>query len=62
MNVITSHLHNIFTEEVNNVALSADDDKKIFLKDGIHTLGYGHGKKLNSLKRCIRTTVINSQN
>ena len=42
MNVIRSHLHEIFTEEVNKVALSADDDKRAVLADGINTLAYGH--------------------
>ena len=45
MNVIRSHKHDIFTEEINKVALSADDDKRIILEDGIHTLAYGHYKK-----------------
>ena len=42
MNVIRSHLHDIYTEEVNKVALSANDDKRIIMEDGIHTLAYGH--------------------
>ena len=44
MNVIRSHLHEVYTEEMNKVALSADDDKRIILEDGIHTLAYGHYK------------------
>ena len=49
MNVICSYQPNIFTEEVNKkykVALSADVDKRIILKDSIHTLAYGHYKTL----------------
>ena len=42
MNVIRSHKHEIFTEEINKVALSGDDDKRIILEDKIHTLAYGH--------------------
>ena len=42
MNVIRSHLHDIYTEEINKVALSADDDKRVIMEDGIHTLAYGH--------------------
>ena len=42
MNVIRSHGHEIYTEELNKVALSADDDKRIIMEDGIHTLAYGH--------------------
>ena len=42
MNVIRSHLHDVYTEEVNKVALSAEDDKRVIMEDGIHTLAYGH--------------------
>ena len=42
MNVIRSHLHDIYTEEVNKVALSADDDKRVVMEDGINTLAYSH--------------------
>ena len=42
MNVIRSHLHIVYTEEVNKVALSADDDKRVIMDDNIHTLAYGH--------------------
>jgi len=41
MHVIRSHMHDIYTEEVNKVALSADDDKRIIMEDGISTLAYG---------------------
>jgi len=34
MNVIRSHMHDIYnTEEVNKVTLSADDDKRIIMED-----------------------------
>ena len=42
MNVITSHCHEIYTEEINKIALSSDDDKRVIMADGIHTLAYGH--------------------
>ena len=42
MNVIRSHNHEIFSETVNKIALSADDDKRIILDDGISTLAYGN--------------------
>ena len=42
MNVIRSYHHEIFTEEVNKMALSADDDKRVIMEDGISTLSYGH--------------------
>jgi len=41
MNVIRSHHHEVFTEQVNKIALSADDDKRIILPDRIHTLAPG---------------------
>ncbi|XP_065667615.1 uncharacterized protein LOC136087916 [Hydra vulgaris] len=42
MNVIKSYKNEIYTEEINKVALSAEDDKRVILEDGIHTLAYGH--------------------
>ena len=35
-------MHEIYTEEVNKIALSADDDKRVIQEDGICTLAYGH--------------------
>ena len=46
MNVIRSHKHEIFTETVNKISLSANDDKRIILEDKIFTLAYGHYKTL----------------
>ena len=48
MNVIRSHCHEIYTEEINTISLSSDDDKRIIIADGIHTLAYGH----TNLKNC----------
>ena len=42
MNVIRSYKHEIYTEEVNKVALSGDDDKRIIMKDTTRTMAYGH--------------------
>ena len=42
MNVFRSYHHDIYSMEVNKIALSADDDKRVILDDGIHTLAYGH--------------------
>ena len=39
---IRSHKHEVFTEESNKIALSADDDKRKIQSDKIHTLAYGH--------------------
>ena len=44
MNVIRSHCHEIYTEEINKIALSSDDDKRVFVANAIHTLAYGHTK------------------
>ena len=46
MNVIRSHLHTMYTETVNKIALSPFDDKRIIREDNIHTLAYGHRAKL----------------
>ena len=48
MNVIRSHKHKIFSETVNKIALSADDDKRIIMNDKFSTLAFGH-YKINSL-------------
>jgi len=42
MNIIRSHMHELYTEEINKVALSGEDDKKIIQDDSISTLAYGH--------------------
>ena len=44
INIIRSYNHEVYTEEVNKVALSAEDDKRYILEDGIHTLAWGHYK------------------
>jgi hypothetical protein len=41
MNVIRSHGHNIYSEEVNKIALSREDDKRTILDDGINTIAIG---------------------
>jgi len=47
MNVIRSHLHNVFTEEVGKVAFQLRIDKRVILKDVIYTSAYGHYKMIN---------------
>ena len=42
MNIIRSHKHEIFTETVNKIALSANDDKRVIREDGIHTFAHGY--------------------
>ena len=48
MNVIRSHCHEIYTEEIKKIAISSDYDKRVIMSDGIHTLAYGH----TNLKNC----------
>ena len=43
-NIIRSYEHEVYTEAVNKVALSAEDDKRYILEDGKHTLAWGHYK------------------
>ena len=43
MNVIRSYKHDMYTE-VNKIALTVDDDKRVIMEDGIHTLALGHFK------------------
>ena len=42
MRVFWSRKHTIYTEKINKVALSADDDKRVIMGNGIDTLAYGH--------------------
>ena len=42
MNVFRSRLHEIYTERVVKVALSASDDKRVICEDGLHTMAIGH--------------------
>ena len=48
MNVIRRHCHEIYTDEINKIALSSDDDKRVIMANGIQTLAYGH----TNLKNC----------
>ena len=43
-NILRSYEHEVYTEEVNKVALSALDDKRYILNDGVHTLAWRHYK------------------
>ena len=47
MNIIRSRFHNIFTETVNKVSLSADNDKRVVMEDTISTLATGHYRAEN---------------
>jgi len=52
MNVIRSRRHEVFSEEVNKIALSSEDDKRVIMKDGIHTKAYGHYSLRKNNKNC----------
>ena len=41
-------VNEMYTEEINKIILSSDDEKRVIMADGIHTLAYGHTK----LKNC----------
>ena len=43
-NILRSYEHEVYTEEVNKVALSALDDKRYILSNGMDTLAWGHYK------------------
>ena len=47
-NIIRSREHEVYTEEVNKIALSAEDDKRYLLKDSHDTLAWGHYKISNN--------------
>ena len=55
MNVIRSHCHHIYIKEINKIALSSDDDKRVIMVGGIHTLAYGH----TNLKSCNKKMSYN---
>ena len=44
MNTFRSRKHYIHTESITKIALSANDDKRVILEDGINTLAIGHYK------------------
>ena len=37
MNTIRSHSHDIYTETINKIALSREDDKRVIMEDGVNT-------------------------
>ncbi len=46
MNIICSWKHTLYTEEVNKVVMSANDNKCVIRLNKVHTLAIGHHKTL----------------
>ena len=59
MNFIRSHCHKIYTEEINKIDLSSDDDKRVIMDDGIHTVAYGHTNSKNFISKMSYNEVRN---
>ena len=59
MNVIRSHFHEIYIEEINKIALSPDDDKRVIMADGIHNLANGHTNLKNVIKKMSYNEIPN---
>lgn len=51
---IRSYKHKLYSIEVDKLALSAYDDKRYLLDDGIDTLAYGH-YRINNISKSIKT-------
>ena len=52
--MLKSERHNVFTEEINKIALSLNDDKRMQSIDSIETYAYGTSKDLVSDKEKIK--------
>ena len=53
--------HNVFTEEINKIALSSNDDKRMQSIDSIETYAYGTSKDLIFKKEKIKRNNIIKQ-
>ena len=58
MKKFKSEKHNVFTEEINKIALSSNDDKRMQSIDSIETNAYGMSKDLVSEKEEITCNNI----
>ena len=56
-----SERHNVFTEEINKIDLSSNDDKKMQSKDSRETFAYGASKVLVSEKEDVKCSNIIKQ-
>ena len=57
-----SERHNVFTEEINKIALSSNDDKRMQSIDSIETYAYGTNKDLVCKEEEIKCSNIIKQN
>ena len=53
--------HNVFTEKINKIALSSDDDKRLQSIDSIEAYAYGMNKDLVCKKEEIKCNNIIKQ-
>ena len=53
-----SERHDVFTEEINKIALSSNDDKRMQSIDSIETYAYGMSKDLICKKEKIKRISI----
>ena len=51
-------MYNVFTEEINKIALSSTDDKRMRSIDSIETYAYGTNKDVLSEKEVIKSNNI----
>ena len=60
MNVIRHRKHDLFTEQINKIALSANDDKRVILEDKVRTLAIGHYKfrKISEFRKKLRNLPL----
>ena len=56
--IFKSEKHKVFTEEINMIALSSNDDKRIQSIDSIETYAYGTSKDLVGQKEEIKCSNI----
>ena len=57
-----SERRNVFTEEINKIVLSSNNDKRIQLIDSVEIYGYGMNKDLVCKKEEIKCNSIIKQN
>src|SRR5215470_3627816 len=55
MNVIRSEKHQLYTMAMNKISLSAYDDKRYILSDGVNSYAYGHHRIAEHRRSCPRT-------